>query len=603
MLCIELELLTGRYVATAYNDRERVEWPPHPSRFLSALVSTWAEEDDPPIEEKQALEWLETQPPPTIHAAAASFRTTAPVFVPVNDIRVVSEPTSARAKLDTAEQALEEALASGDAKVESKARKVRDKALAKLVQTSKKLAETTKVTTAGIQSAERLLPEARLRQPRTFPVAIPEVPSFRYLWNQEPPAPVRSALAFMVSRIVRLGHSSSFVGVRISVGAEPEPMPGQDVWVPDESGDLVVRVPVPGQLLRLQEAFDLHEGVEPRILPTDFVRYAKLSDASRAEPPNSFFGSDWIVFERIGGDRLPGLRAVDVASALRASVMSHADEPIPAFLSGHDNGTEPTKEPHIAYVALPFVGSQYANGEILGVALVLPRNASAKDRRAADRAIAKWEAYEFEQAHGNESPGADVPDLFLRMGRSGAFAMQRVPFGVASRSNLRPNTWCHPSRFWMSATPIALDRNPGDLHDPNPAARRNAFDQAETSVVTACERIGLPRPSFVEITRSASLPGTTKPRYFPPFPRDPNKIRRVLVHAKVLFDEPVSGPVIRRPSMLVTFEIGWRKATDPKFVTVSRHCMAEWNLTPFPWRCSEGACPSKATGRDVQMCP
>ena len=39
MLAIEFELLTGRYAATAHNDRSRAEWPPHPARIFSALVA------------------------------------------------------------------------------------------------------------------------------------------------------------------------------------------------------------------------------------------------------------------------------------------------------------------------------------------------------------------------------------------------------------------------------------------------------------------------------------------------------------------------------------------------------------------------------------
>ena len=40
MFAIRVECLTGRYVATAYDDRSRAEWPPHPARLFSALVAT-----------------------------------------------------------------------------------------------------------------------------------------------------------------------------------------------------------------------------------------------------------------------------------------------------------------------------------------------------------------------------------------------------------------------------------------------------------------------------------------------------------------------------------------------------------------------------------
>ena len=59
MFALAVEFLTGRYVATAFNDRERAEWPPHPARVFSALVATHFEEPEPPA--RAALEWLEQQ--------------------------------------------------------------------------------------------------------------------------------------------------------------------------------------------------------------------------------------------------------------------------------------------------------------------------------------------------------------------------------------------------------------------------------------------------------------------------------------------------------------------------------------------------------------
>jgi len=96
MLALTIELLSGRYVATAYNDRTRVEWPPEPARLFSALVATWGDGEPRGPEgeaELAALEWLEQQPPPEILASPsehAGARDVAPVFVPVNDACVSS---------------------------------------------------------------------------------------------------------------------------------------------------------------------------------------------------------------------------------------------------------------------------------------------------------------------------------------------------------------------------------------------------------------------------------------------------------------------------------------------------------------------------------
>ena len=66
MLAIEVELLCGRYAATAHNDRNQAEWPPHPARFFSALVAVLHENEPVDPVERDALLWLEQQSPPSL---------------------------------------------------------------------------------------------------------------------------------------------------------------------------------------------------------------------------------------------------------------------------------------------------------------------------------------------------------------------------------------------------------------------------------------------------------------------------------------------------------------------------------------------------------
>ena len=96
MLCLRLELLTGRYVACAFNDRDRVEWPPHPARVFSALVA--ALHDGEPLEaERAALRWLESLPPPALHHSPASVRDAKVFYVPVNDKALTDKATVSNA--------------------------------------------------------------------------------------------------------------------------------------------------------------------------------------------------------------------------------------------------------------------------------------------------------------------------------------------------------------------------------------------------------------------------------------------------------------------------------------------------------------------------
>ena len=106
MLAIEVELLTGRYVATAYNTRVEAEWPPHPARLFSALVATHFASEEPPADERATLQWLEAQGAPSIKASEASSREVTTVFVPVNDTAMTNVDAEADA-LDEARLALE----------------------------------------------------------------------------------------------------------------------------------------------------------------------------------------------------------------------------------------------------------------------------------------------------------------------------------------------------------------------------------------------------------------------------------------------------------------------------------------------------------------
>ena len=87
MFAIRITYLTGRVYSAQYDDgdvKAEPEWPPHPSRFFSALVSAWGE-GGAEAELRPALEWLERQQPPAIHAAECSIREQVQAFVPVND--------------------------------------------------------------------------------------------------------------------------------------------------------------------------------------------------------------------------------------------------------------------------------------------------------------------------------------------------------------------------------------------------------------------------------------------------------------------------------------------------------------------------------------
>ena len=90
MLALRVRYLTGRVYAAEFDDgdaKRKVEWPPHPSRLYSALVSAWAVGGAEP-ELIPVLEWLEKSPPVLYFDADEPVpRELVDVFVPVNDSR------------------------------------------------------------------------------------------------------------------------------------------------------------------------------------------------------------------------------------------------------------------------------------------------------------------------------------------------------------------------------------------------------------------------------------------------------------------------------------------------------------------------------------
>jgi CRISPR-associated protein Csb2 len=188
-------------------------------------------------------------------------------------------------------------------------------------------------------------------------------------------------------------------------------------------------------------------------------------------------------------------------------------------------------------VPLPFVGHQHADGTILGVAMLFPRDMPEADRQAVFRAVARWEA-----EHRKEDE--ESPPVPLKLGSAGRLDLERIGWGATQQATLHPVVWSRASQDWLSVTPVALDRNPGELYSDDSAKASAAYREAMETIAVACTNIGLSRPASVEVLPSGTLAGTVKARCFPPFPLDPKRTRRVQVHAFLRFAEPVRGPIL-----------------------------------------------------------
>ncbi|MDD9987605.1 MAG: type I-U CRISPR-associated protein Csb2 [Spirochaetaceae bacterium] len=154
-LILEIEFLAGVCRAARGPASGVPDWPPQPDRVFSALVSAWAARGER-HDERSALEWLEAQASPTIHAGECAARTAPDVFVPPND------PTSSRAE----------------------------------------------------KTYLRVMPDMRPRQARRFPVACLEDPTIALIWSTEPEPELLGKLDAMARDVGYLGHSASLVRCR-----------------------------------------------------------------------------------------------------------------------------------------------------------------------------------------------------------------------------------------------------------------------------------------------------------------------------------------------------------------------------------------------------
>jgi len=500
MLAIEVEFLTGRYVATAHDDRDGFEWPPHPARLFSALVAEWGSVEERDDSEREVLRRLEAMPPPSIFASEAVERSIVTHYVPVNDANITGSALWRRS------QQVDDALAVlGDGGASAKQRSSAEGKLSAARDVGDLVAAT-------VRHGTNTLPAVRVRQARTFPSVTPMSPVVAFVWEGlDLSAAERLTLDRLMERVTRLGHSSSLVACRLTDS------PPMVTHVPAETGELRLRGVSAGQFDALVGEFGLHRGSRPRSLPCTAVGYSAPGETETSGPAVPNTSGDWFVFE-FKGVRLPSHQLVAASAALRGAILANATD-LPEVLHGHDVNGRPTGQPHVSFLGFPDVGHGHASGQLLGAGVMLPCAADRVERRAVLAAIGRW----------LEGSGR----LMLRGGR---VVTAELSEGPALRS-LQRATWASASQEWVSATPLALPwraRKAGE--------RANEWDLAAEWVADSCEHVGLARPEWVQVSIPPLLQGALPANGYPAF-RQGTTARR-LVHARVRFTEPVAGPLV-----------------------------------------------------------
>lgn len=378
----------------------------------------------------------------------------------------------------------------------------------------------------GKSGNKEILPVFRRRQPRMFPAARPHDPVIHLCWKDSvPDEQTLASLRQLAANTAYVGHSSSLTRWRFLQSGEPLPAEAQQPR----------RTIYKGRFQELCEYYERNQ--RPR--PGDYVT---STVAHRGKSAQSCFSSDWLILEHTGGE-MPDIRAAAlVAKEIRNTLLSGyqqnsmADR-IPTIVSGHTSDGRPTSEPHLAIVPLAFAGFPYADGHLLGFALVPPRDSHLFDGESFDGA-------NFLQAMRKVAPFTEERrSLQLETMRLRSFDLRLSPTFEPSKISLKRGLYTKEARVFATVTPIVLDR-----HLKEKGAERE--EEITAQIKAACRNIGLPEPEKVVPDKHSAIEGT--PSAYPSG-NSPEWMRwqapasltsRALTHAVISFSEPVAGPVI-----------------------------------------------------------
>ncbi len=273
---------------------------------------------------------------------------------------------------------------------------------------------------------------------------------------------------------------------------------------------------------RSEDRFPNGKPVSLSPVPGRWQGYDRPPKDEAPEIPASVFDPQLIVLG-IKGKRVSLPATLKLTAALRGLLMKECPEqPPPEWFSGHRPEGGPTADPHLALTPLPFVGAEYADGRVMGLAIALPADLNHQD---AGKCLARF-------LHDSTTGLPCEHRLF-----DGAWLECAIELETRERppKNLNPNTWTRESRIWATVTPVVLNRH---------FDGKDKWKRAAESVKDMCGHIGLPRPREVLLHPVSLVEGVPHSREFPQMARKNHGGRQSHNHAVIVFDEPARGPVL-----------------------------------------------------------
>ena len=360
MLCLQIGLPGGRYHAADHADPRQPEWPPHPSRVLSALVAAaYAGGHQPAEAERQALQTLEAASEPSMTFPQADVRPAPDSYVPVND--------------------------------------------------RKSRIEARKGQSFGV-----LMPNRQVRQfPSAFLLGPPEI---AYRWPLEVPDRIFQALDALAGRMTHLGTSHTFVTARFlrdNDGDAGSCSPRQPpTLVPDPTGTIFLRVPRAGRLDELDRLARQGHGTLRRPPPAceSLAAFRAPGPQTPDEGTVASGALDWVALS-LAGATWGADTAHTLARAFRAAVMGLLGDDAPACIHGHDPAA-----PHAAWLPLPDVGHDHARGRLRGLAVALPAGLPPQERALALAGLARLRQVHLPDGQvAHVAPVIEGPDTLVAL--------------------------------------------------------------------------------------------------------------------------------------------------------------------------------------------
>lgn len=357
----------------------------------------------------------------------------------------------------------------------------------------------------------------RIRKERFFPSTLVGDDICALRWPDTHAGTHHDALEKLARGVTRVGHSTSLVRMWI----ESDPPPAR--WIPARAGrfaDVQLRVAEPGRLASLVRDYDGGGEKWRRPRPGAWCPY-RLNDPGEATA--SHHAGRMLILRRVAGAR-PGLaQSLAMSAALRSVLLRGTrSETLRELVSGHASNGAPLQRPHAAYVPLASVGTPQADGGLLGLGIVLPRDATFEEEEGI-----------FQVLIESLPPDTATLEFALLEGESTSFCLEDRSAPPAA---LRASTWSRSSKVWATVTPIVLDRLPPRRHPD-----REGFARAQ--VVRACEQVDLPHPVELRLNDAPLVTGSPHAAAFPSLPTKAG-LRRRHVHAWLRFGTPVRGPLL-----------------------------------------------------------